>query len=106
MVTNVRAQQEYTATHYGTSFQGRPLGCNGAGYYDSTNPRILAVGPSLYQTIPCGTQVTIVGPTGTLVVTRMDSCPGCDRLNMLDLSEAGITIVCGGLYTCKVTIEY
>lgn len=90
------------ATHYGVSYQGQNMGCAGAGRYDTNNPYILAVSPALYASVPCGTYVTITGPAGSLTTPRTDSCPGCTR-NLLDLSEAGSTIVCGRPSTCNVT---
>lgn len=92
------------ATHYGVSYQGQNMGCAGAGRYDTNNPYILAVSPALYASVPCGTYVTITGPAGTLTTPRTDSCPGCTR-NLLDLSEAGSTIVCGRPSTCNVTFQ-
>lgn len=97
------AAQDFTATHYGESYNGRGMGCGGT--YWSSEPNILAVGPSRYREWPCGTQIEITGPGGTLVVTRTDSCPGCGP-NLLDLSEAGNSIVCGGRpHTCRVSIQ-
>lgn len=94
-----------TATHYGYSYHGQRMGCANAGSYSSYDPTILAVGPSRYAEIPCGTQVQITGPAGTIITTRQDSCPGCSR-NMIDLSEQGSIEVCGGRpHTCRVTME-
>lgn len=92
------------ATHYGVSYQGQNMGCAGAGRYDTNNPYILAVSPALYASVPCGTLIHIQGPAGALVTPRTDSCPGCTR-NLLDLSEAGSTIVCGRPSTCNVTFQ-
>lgn len=92
----------YRATHYGISYQGQTMGCGGR--YDTNNPAILAVGPPLYASTPCGTQFQITGPAGTIIVQRTDSCPGCSN-QLIDLSEAGITQVCGSLGSCVVTME-
>lgn len=92
-----------TATHYGESYQGSPMGCGGR--YSSFDPSIVAVGPSRYREWPCGTELIVEGPAGSIVVTRQDSCPGCSP-NMLDLSEAGNATVCGApAHTCPVTIR-
>lgn len=82
------------ATRYGESFNGRTMGCGGT--YSSANPNILAVPPSRYSTIPCGTRVNLYNPsTGlSLQVVRTDACPGCGH-NHIDLSEAGIAALCG-----------
>lgn len=108
-VTTVHAQDQlqpttHRATHYGISYQGQTMGCGGR--YDTENTSILAVPPSLYH-IPCGTQFIVTGPVGSIHVTRQDSCPGCDRStpSMIDLSEAGITQVCGSLGSCTVQME-
>ena len=101
----VQASQEAIegyATHYGRSYQGRTMGCGGT--YDSDNPQILAVGPSRYAEWPCGHRLVISGPAGSLELRRTDSCPGCAP-NVVDLSEAGVRIVCGGEFTCKVNIR-
>lgn len=93
----------HTATHYGTSYNGQRMGCSGI--YTSANTAILAVPPNMYH-VPCGTPYMVVGPNGTIQVTRTDSCPGCGNYtpNRIDLSEAGITVVCGGLYNCAVAL--
>lgn len=92
-----------TATHYGSSYNGSPLGCGGT--YWGSDPTIVAVGPSRYSEWPCGSQLTVSGPAGSLTVTRQDSCPGCSA-NMIDLSEAANEAVCGApAHTCSVSIE-
>jgi len=98
--TSVHAQETITVTHYGTPYNGSPLGCGG--YYEASNPTILAVGPSHYEDIPCGATVTLRGPTNnTLTVVRQDSCPGCTSLTF-DLSEAANEILCGApAHTCE-----
>lgn len=90
------------ATHYGVSYNGQRMGCAGAGVYDTNNPYILAVSYELAREMPCGTRLQINGPAGTLIAPRTDTCPGCHR-TLLDLSEAGSTIVCGRPSTCQVT---
>lgn len=97
----VQAQQTLRATHYGTSYNGSPLGCPGYGTYSSSDPSIAAVGPPYYSQWPCGTVLELEGPAGTLVVIRQDSCPGCGS-ELIDLSEAGILQVCGSLGGCEV----
>lgn len=91
-------------THYGTSYNGRPLGC-GTGMYDSRDPSIAAVSPVRYGEWPCGQLLRVCG-AACLVVTRQDACPGCGG-NHIDLSEAAIDAVCGApeSSTCSVTIE-
>lgn len=71
--------------------------------YDTNNSRILAVGPHMYS-VPMGTQYVVTGQAGSIVVERTDSCPGCGT-TLLDLSEAGITAVCGSLGSCTITLE-
>ena len=94
-----------TATHYGPSYHGQRMGCAGAGSYSSYDPSIVAVGPARYQEWPCGQQLQVSGPAGTIIVVRQDSCPGCSA-NMIDLSEQGSIEVCGGRpHTCQVTIQ-
>lgn len=93
------------ATAYGVSYQGQPLGCSGAGVYDTANPAIAAVGPAHYAEWPCGTELRICGDGGCAVVTRVDSCPGCSY-NVVDLSEAANELVCGApAHTCRARIE-
>lgn len=70
------------------------MGCGGL--YDPTDTTIIAVDPSLYSIYPCGASLIVVAPTGNYVIGhRVDSCPGCKK-NQIDLSEAGITQLCGG----------
>ena len=92
-----------TATHYGYSYHGQRMGCGGI--YSSYDETIVAVSPSRYAEWPCGTELQVIGPAGTIIVTRQDSCPGCSR-NMIDISEAGSIAVCGGRpHTCRVEIS-
>ena len=92
-------------THYGESYNGQELGC-GTGVYRSDDVGIVAVSPVQYSAWPCGTMLRVCGGDGCIDGSRQDACPGCERYQ-LDLSEAGITIVCGSeeVGTCPVTIE-
>jgi len=98
----LQVQVPATATHYGSDYNGRPLGCGGT--YWGTDPSIAAVGPSRYSDWPCGTPLLVEGPAGSAVVTRQDACPGCGA-NTIDLSEAASTLVCGRPVTCQVSIS-
>lgn len=103
-------------THYGTSFNGRPLGCSSphGGTYRSEDSTIVAVPwrrgnayPSRDHEWKCGTRFRITGPGGSIIAKRRDSCGGCSR-NHLDLSESANMAVCGGTrpHTChNVTVE-
>lgn len=92
-------------THYGESFNGLAMGCDGAGRYYSWDVGVAAVPwPSRDSEWPCGTRFVVSGPTGSIHVVRTDSCPGCGS-NHLDLSEAGMLAVCGYLGRCPVWIE-
>lgn len=103
--SNAQAQgQEFRATHYGTSYNGSPLGCAGYGTYSSSDTTILAVGYPYSLQWPCGAVLELEGPDGrSLTVIRQDTCPGCGS-GLLDLSEAGITQVCGGLGGCTIRV--
>lgn len=100
---------EFGATHYGTSYNGQGLGCSRYGTYSSSDWTIVAVSPTFDRMWPCGTQLLIEGPAGTIQAVRKDSCPGCDPTSahgrLIDLSEEGITRVCGGLGGCKVMVS-
>lgn len=100
--SEVRAQEQFTATHYGFEYNGRRMGCGDI--YHSYDASIAAVALSIDKEWPCGTQLEVIGPAGSIVVTRTDSCPGCSR-NMIDLSESGIELVCGGIFTCNVLVR-
>ena len=91
------------ATHYGYSYHWQRMGCGGI--YSSYDESIVAVSPARYAEWPCGTELLVTGPAGSIVVSRQDSCPGCSP-NMIDLSEAGSIAVCGGQpHTCRVEIR-
>jgi hypothetical protein len=93
-------------THYGERFNDRLLGCYNYGHYSSADPTIVAVNPTLYETLPCGTLLEICGPGGCMVAARKDSCPEC-RPDGFDLSEAGFKAVCGdadGVCTASVKV--
>lgn len=90
-------------THYGESFNGQTMACGGT--YWSSDASIAAVPyPSRNQQWPCGTRFVVSGPAGSIEVVRTDSCPGCNH-SQLDLSEAGMMLVCGYLGRCPVRIE-
>src|SRR5690242_5891568 len=84
----------FNATYYHPSLAGGTLGCTGYGQYDPTDETTVAVGPGFYGVWPCGTQLEINGPAGSIQAVRKDSCPGCTT--QLDLSKAGYDLVCGG----------
>lgn len=94
----------FSATRYGESYEGEPLGCPGytlpAGradrLYHSADTQILAASPAFYRTWECGKylQVTNLRNGQQLEVVRMDSCPGCGDYQ-IDLSEAGYAWLCG-----------
>lgn len=107
-------------THYGESYNGGTLGCGnygnalaksrlyggvGDGIYRSSDPTIAAALqlPDGTRAYACGAVLDIVGSAGGIRVVVGDTCPGC-AWNHIDLSEAGIEAVCGGRYTCAVTI--
>ncbi|MPZ49468.1 MAG: hypothetical protein GEU75_09260 [Dehalococcoidia bacterium] len=91
-------------THYGAQYNGQPLGC-GKGTYASADTSIIAVGPARNREWPCGTLISVCGPTGCILTVRQDSCPGCGPYHA-DLSEAGIARVCGeGVGLCKVELQ-
>lgn len=94
----------FTATRYGESYNGSPVGCSGYGVYSSSKPAILAAPPSRYTSWPCGKRLTIYSPaTGvSLSVVRVDSCPGCHLMHV-DLSEEGLRILCGGVQCDRLT---
>jgi hypothetical protein len=84
---------------------GNDLGCLGAGKYDPADSTVIAVAPAQYSQFPCGTSLEVCGPGGCIVGTRKDSCPGCGSYHV-DLSRAGINIVCGvNEDICSVTIR-
>lgn len=90
-----------SATHYGGSYQGRQMSCEGSYLYDSSNPAIIARGwDSPYQ---CGDKLVVVGPHGSIIGYIEDRCTGCG--SGIDLSEAGHAIVCGDAGRCTVYTE-
>lgn len=101
MVASVSAQETMTATHYGESYNGRGTYC-GTTYW-SMDTTIVALGPVYYSSYPCGTAVTVTGPSGSIQASVQDRCGGCTY--QIDLSEAGITAVCGSLGSCEVRVE-
>jgi hypothetical protein len=104
IVTPVSPVFEGVVTHYGVSYNGFPLGCTGLPY-SSENETIIAVGPMHEGAWPCGTQLRICGTAGCIVGVRQDSCPGCGPY-VLDLSEAGINLVCGDQASvCRIGVE-
>lgn len=95
------------ATHYGESYNGRQMACVRGDTYSSNDTNIAAVGPTYrYDAWPCGTQLEVQGPAGTIQVTVRDYCPGCSSYypEKIDLSEAGVLQVCGGIHSCNVTV--
>ncbi len=100
--TNIEAQEVRNATHYGESYNGSGMSCTGRLYY-SSDLTLVALSYADKAIYPCGTPLIIRGPYGQIEVTVTDTCPGCT--NQVDLSEAGITAVCGGLGSCQVTIS-
>ena len=94
----------WKATYYDESYNAQQLGCPGSGLYDSANPAIVAVGPSHYLDIPCGTALTVCGAAGCIAGWREDACVGCTG-DWVDLSEAGIMAVCGDVGSCHVDVS-
>lgn len=101
MVEAVQAQEVRIATHYGESYNGSGMSCNGRPYW-SSDTTLIALSYSDKQRFPCGTPLTVAGSAGTIQVTVTDTCGGCS--NQVDLSEAGIIAVCGSLGSCQVII--
>ena len=97
---SVRYPGTFTATRYGVSYEGQALGC-GSGVYRTDDTAILAAPPDLYGEWPCGTKLRVVNllTGGFIEVYRLDSCPGCGN-NHIDLSEAGISQLCG--WSCDI----
>ena len=81
------------------------MGCIPYNDYQAADWTIIAVGPDHYEDWPCGTVLEVCGAAGCIQGERQDSCPGCG-IKHLDLSVAGILIVCGqGVDRCEVTIR-
>jgi hypothetical protein len=95
---------EGSATHYGASYEGQPLGCAGHGVYRGADFSIVAVGYGDGRRWPCGTELVICS-AGCIRAVRQDTCPGCGT-GHVDLSEAGFEAVCGALRVgrCPVLI--
>jgi hypothetical protein len=93
------------ATRYGTSYNGKRMGCPGAGLYSSWDETIVAVSPGRYRSWGCGMLLEVCGPVSCVLGVRKDACPGCGT-NHVDLSEAGIAQACGaGADRCRVRIQ-
>ncbi len=100
-----------SATRYADSLAGGTLGCNGYGTYDPLDVSVIAVGPDRYDDWACGQVLGVCGldattgeVVGCIVGVRQDSCPGCAG-NHVDLSRAGLEIVCGAtIDRCDVLI--
>lgn len=108
-------------THYGASYNGNTMGCQqtaesrariieSGGYgdriYRSGDASIAASAYDLNtgaRPYGCGAVLSVSGPVGEISVVVQDACPGCGWYH-LDLSEEGITRVCGGLGRCQVRI--
>ncbi|HLF79940.1 MAG TPA: hypothetical protein VJB57_20875 [Dehalococcoidia bacterium] len=92
-----------TATHYGESYSGQTMACGGV--YVSHDPTIVAISLSRDAEWDCGSYLEVCGALACIKSVRQDICPGCSR-NHIDLSEAGISLVCGaGTDLCDVTIQ-
>lgn len=100
-VTNINAQDTRQAVHYGISYNGSPMACSGRAY-DSSATDIVALSYADMQRYPCGRRLYIQGEAGQISVVVEDVCPGCTT--QVDLSESGITQVCGGLGSCQVLL--
>ena len=94
------------ATYYHESLHNNTMGCKPYNRYSIYDETIIAVGPADYARYPCGTHLRITGPSGSIVGTRQDSCPGCIR-SKIDLSSTGFQQVCGSLEIgrCNILIE-
>jgi LysM repeat protein len=92
-----------SATAYAEYFNGRNMGCRGAGPFSSKDITVIAVGPAMYDAFPCGTPIEVCGAKGCITGVRKDSCPGCTAYHV-DLSRAGFTAVCG-VNVCSVRIK-
>ena len=103
LLVPVSAPIEGIATHYGAGYAGQSMACGG--FYASDDASISAVSLARDREWECGVHLDVCGLYGCLRVVRQDSCPGCDK-DHIDLSEAGITFVCGDQAdVCDVTIQ-
>lgn len=104
-IAAVASAHAESATYYGHAgyYNGRTMACGGT--YWASDPTIVAVGYSRAQELPCGAQVLIEGPAGSLIATVSDRCPGCGH-NTFDLSDEGNRQVCGvPAHTCTVVVS-
>jgi hypothetical protein len=92
---------DFRATYLHPSLHGNRAYCGGV--YSRLDPTYLAVGPANYLRWPCGTSLTVHGPSGSIRATVQDRCPGCSG-NHVDLGEAASQIVCGRPSSCRVSI--
>jgi hypothetical protein len=97
------APLEGSATHYGVAYAGQTMACGGS--YVPDDSTIVAVSLARDAEWNCGTYLEICGTLACMRVIRQDSCPACLSTHV-DLSEAGITLVCGDqAHYCDVTIQ-
>lgn len=85
----------FVATRYGFPeyYNGRQMGCQGSGNYQSDNINIIAVNQEI-SPYGCGDHLLVVGPYGYLDGWVVDQCGGCTE-HHVDLSDAGLWRVCG-----------
>jgi len=110
-----------TVSHYGTSYNGGPLGCGFSPIFSSySDARYHSDDPTIAATawnresgraFPCGTIIVISGPAGTIRVQSVDACPGCrdprySAVSDIDLSESGFVAVCGSLSAGRCNVEF
>jgi hypothetical protein len=90
-------------TRYGSRYEGRTMACGGT--YSSHDTTIAAVSLGRRRQWECGVRFEVCGAAGCLSAVLRDTCPGCGN-NHLDLSEAGIAVVCGaGADICDVSVQ-
>jgi hypothetical protein len=79
------------------------MACGGS--YTARDPSIVAVSLARLGEWQCGSHLDICGPAGCIAGTMQDTCPGCAG-NHLDLSDAGMALVCGPLVDiCNVRVQ-